>query len=260
MNLLGALFSSSVGRKFLMAVTGLILVGFVAGHLVGNLQVFSAPDRINGYAHFLQSLGPALWAVRLFLLACVGIHVWAAVVLSLENKQARGPESYGVSKWLQAVFASRYMKHTGLVILAFLIYHLAHFTVGSAQAGTFKTALPEYTMAGAYHILGFPVVAAGQSVHDVYSMVFLGFAHPVVSLFYIIAVGLLSLHLLHGVESMFQTFGLRNHRWGLCLRRVALIFSLVYFLGNLAIPGAILTGLAKPAAGTAAAAQLVAHR
>lgn len=260
MNLLGALFSSSVGRKFLMAVTGLILVGFVAGHLVGNLQIFSAPDRINGYAHFLQSLGPALWAVRLFLLACVGIHVWAAVVLSLENKQARGPEGYGVSKWLQAVFASRYMKHTGLVILAFLVYHLAHFTVGAAQAGTFKTALPEYTMVGEYHILGFPVVAAGQSVHDVYSMVFLGFAHPVVSLFYIIAVGLLSLHLLHGVESMFQTFGLRNHRWGLCLRRVALIFSLVYFLGNLAIPGAILTGLAKPAAGTTAAAKLVAHR
>ncbi len=243
-----------------MALTGLVLVGFVVGHLVGNLQIFAHPDKINGYAHFLQSLGPALWAIRLFLLACVGIHVWAAVVLSLENKQARGPEAYGVSKWLQAIFASRYMKHTGLVVLAFLIYHLAHFTVGAAQADNFKSALPEYTMVGEFHLLGFPIVAAGAHVHDVYSMVYLGFASPVVSLFYIIAVGLLSLHLLHGVESMFQTFGLRNHQWSVGLRRVAALFCLAYFLGNLAIPGAILTGLAKPATGTTAAAKLVAHR
>lgn len=243
-----------------MAVTGLVLVGFVIGHLVGNLQVFAHPDKINGYAHFLQSLGPVLWAVRIFLLACVGIHVWAAVVLSLENRQARGPEAYGVNRWLQAVFASRYMKHTGLVVLAFIVYHLAHFTVGAAQAGSFKTALPEYTMGGEYHLLGFPVVAAGLAVHDVYSMVFLGFAHPAVSLFYIIAVGLLSLHLLHGIDSMFQTFGWRNHRWSDGLRRLAAGLCLAYFLGNLAIPGAILTGIAKPAPGTAAAAQLVAHR
>ncbi|MDQ5980824.1 MAG: succinate dehydrogenase / fumarate reductase, cytochrome b subunit [Verrucomicrobiota bacterium] len=260
MNLLGALFGSSIGRKFLMAITGLVLVGFVVGHLVGNLQIFAHPDKINGYAHFLQSLGPALWGIRLFLLACVGIHVWAAIALVLENKAARGPEAYGVSQWLQAVFASRYMKHTGLVVLAFLIYHLAHFTIGAAQAGTFKTALPEYAMAGEFHLLGFPIVAGGAHVHDVYSMVFLGFASPVVSVFYIIAVGLLSLHLLHGVESMFQTFGLRNHRWSAGLRRFAALFCLAYFLGNLAIPGAILTGAVKPAAGTAAAAQLVSQR
>ena len=260
MNLPGALFGSSIGRKFLMAFTGLVLVGFVTGHLVGNLQIFAHPDRLNGYAHFLQSLGPALWAVRLFLLACVGIHVWAAIVLALENKAARGPEAYGVNRWLQAVFASRYMKHTGLVVLAFIIYHIAHFTLGAAQAENFKTALPGYTMGGEYHLMGFPVVAAGAHVHDVYSMVFLGFASPVVSIFYIIAVGLLSLHLLHGVDSMFQTFGLRNHRWSAGLRRFAALFCLVYFLGNLAIPGAILTGVVKPAPGTAAAAQLVAHR
>jgi len=260
MNLLGALFGSSIGRKFLMAVTGLVLVGFITGHLVGNLQIFAHPDKINGYAHFLQSLGPALWAIRLFLLACVGIHVWAAVVLALENKAARGPEAYGVSKWLQAIFASRYMKHTGLVVLAFVIYHLAHFTVGAAQAENFKTALPEYMMAGEFHLLGFPIVAAGTHVHDVYSMVFLGFASPVVSIFYIIAVGLLSLHLLHGVDSMFQTFGLRNHRWAGGLRGFVVLFCLAYFLGNLAIPGAILTGFAKPAPGTTAATQLVAQR
>jgi succinate dehydrogenase / fumarate reductase, cytochrome b subunit len=260
MNLLGALFGSSIGRKFIMAVTGLVLVGFVIGHLIGNLQVFAHPDKINGYAHFLQSLGPVLWGVRLFLLACVGLHIWAAVVLALENKAARGREGYAVNKWLQAIFASRYMKHTGLVVLAFLVYHLAHFTVGAAQAENFKTALPEYTMAGEFHLLGFPVVTAGTHVHDVYSMVFLGFASPVVSIFYIVAVGLLSLHLLHGVDSMFQTFGIRNHRWSTGLRRAVVVLSLAYFLGNLAIPGAILTGVAEPAAGTTAATKLVAHR
>lgn len=259
MNLLGALFGSSIGRKFLMAITGLVLVGFVTGHLVGNFQIFAHPDKINGYAHFLQSLGPALWAVRFFLLACVGIHIWAAVVLALENKAARGPEAYGVNKWLQAVFASRYMKHTGLVVLAFIIYHLAHFTIGAAQAENFKTTM-SHTMTGAYHLLGFPVVPAGEHVHDVYSMVYLGFANPVISIFYIIAVGLLSLHLLHGVDSMFQTVGLRNHRWSVGLRRFAALFCLAYFLGNLVIPGAILTGIVKPAPGTAAAVKLVAHR
>ena len=258
MNLVGSLFRSSIGRKFLMAVTGLILVGFVTGHLVGNLQIFSHPDKINGYAHFLQSLGPLLWLVRLGLLACVIIHVWAAVALALENKAARGPENYGVARWLNAALASRYMKHTGLVVLAFILYHLAHFTVGIAQAGSFKTALAEYTMKAEFHLAGVPLVAKGQSVHDVYSMVYLGFANPVVALFYIIAVALLSLHLLHGVDSMFQTFGWRNHRWATCLRRLVSLYCLAYLAGNVAIPGAILTGLAKPAAGTAAAKRVAA--
>jgi succinate dehydrogenase / fumarate reductase cytochrome b subunit len=241
-----------------MAATGLVLVGFVTGHLVGNLQIFAHPDKINGYAHFLQSLGPALWGIRLFMLACVALHVWAAVVLVLENRAARGPEVYGVSKWLQAILASRYMKHTGIVVLAFIIYHLAHFTVGVAQAGSFKTALPDYAMKGDFHLLGFPIVAKGLPVHDVYSMVFLGFASPLVSLFYIVAVALLTLHLWHGVESMFQTFGLRNHRWACGLRRLVTVYCLAYLLGNIAIPGAILTGIAKPAADTAAAKKIAA--
>ena len=92
MSLLGNLFRSSIGRKFLMAITGFVLLGFVTGHLVGNLQIFGNPDRINGYAHFLQSLGPILWLVRLTLLACAAIHVWAAVTLTLESRAARGPE------------------------------------------------------------------------------------------------------------------------------------------------------------------------
>jgi len=258
MNLVRLLFSSSIGRKILMAVTGLVLVGFVVGHLIGNLQIFAHPDQINGYAQFLHSLGPVLWLVRIGLLGCVGIHVWAAVVLSLENKAARGPEAYGVSRWIQAAVASRYMKHSGLVVLAFIIYHLAHFTAGAvAGAGEFK-ASASYTMSEEFRLLGFPVVAKDQAVQDIYSMVFLGFRQPAVAGFYIIAVALLSLHLLHGVDAMCQTLGLRNHRWAAGLRRGVALFSFAYLAGNVAIPSAILTGMLAPAAGTVAAQRIAA--
>ena len=258
MNLLVSLFKTSIGKKFLMALTGLVMVGFVTGHLVGNLQIFFQPDRINGYAHFLQALGPVLWAIRLFLLACVAVHVWAAVALTLESRAARGPEAYAIKKWLSATVASRYMRLSGIVVLAFLIYHLAHFTLGVAQPGTFKTALPEWKMLEDAREFGFPLAAKGDVVHDVYSMVFLGFANPVVSIFYIIAVGLLSVHMLHGIDSLFQTIGWRSAKWSCLLRKVALVYCIVYFLGNLAIPGAILTGIAKPAVGTYAAQKLAA--
>lgn len=242
-----------------MALTGLILVGFVTGHLIGNLQIFGQPDRINGYASFLQSLGPLLWLVRIVLLATVAVHIWAAVSLSLENSAARGPEQYAVRKWLQATMASRYMKQTGFVVLAFIIYHIAQFTIG--VGGTpFKSDLPAWTMMENAKEFGLPLATKGQEVHDVYSMVFLGFANPIVSIFYIVAVGLLSLHLLHGVDALFQTLGLRSHRWSGCLRRVVAIYSLLYFLGSLAIPGAILTGIVKPAPGTTAATRMIAQR
>jgi succinate dehydrogenase / fumarate reductase, cytochrome b subunit len=261
MSLIGNLFTSSIGRKILMAVSGVILIGFVFGHLVGNLQVFAHPDKINGYAHFLQSLGPVLWIVRLTLLATVAIHIWAAIVLTLENRQARGAQGYGVNAVIQATVASRYMRLTGLVVLAFIIYHLAHFTLGAVGHDTYKGTLPEYTMSESFHLLGFPVVEKGQAVHDVYSMIYLGFAtteaNPygwLISVFYVIATGLLAFHLLHGIDSMFQTLGWRSHKWACCLRKAAAVLCLLYFLGNLAIPGAIAAGLVKPASGTAAAA------
>lgn len=239
------LFRSTIGRKILMAVTGLILIGFVVGHLVGNLQVFSGPDKLNGYAHFLQSLGPLLWAARIGLLVAVGIHVWAATVLTLENHAARNV-GYSVKHTIRATLASRMMRWSGYVVLAFIVYHIAHFTLGVAQADTFKTALPEYTMQSEYHVAGFPVVAAGAVVHDVHSMVILGFQNVIVSIFYVIAVGLLSVHLLHGTDSMFQTLGLRSRRWSGALRKICVVFAAAYFLGNLAIPGAVLLGKLQP--------------
>lgn len=228
-----------------MAVTGLVLIGFVVVHLVGNLQVFSDPDHINGYAHFLRELGPLLWVARIVLIVAVLVHIWAATVLTLENKQARGG-AYGFKHTIQATLASRAMRWTGVIVLGFIFYHLAHFTFGGAQAATFKDSLPAYTMQHEYRVAGFPVVAPGTKVPDVHSMMILGFQQPVVSLFYIVAVGLLSFHLLHGFDSMFQTFGLRTGKWSGLLRTVTVIFCVAYFAGNLAIPGAVLVGKLQP--------------
>ena len=131
MNLVGAFFRSSIGRKILMAVSGLILIGFVIGHLVGNLQIFQEPDHINGYGAFLHSLGPTLWVVRLVLIAAVVIHIWAATVLTMENHAAR-KEKYDVKHTIRATVSSRTMRWTGAVVLAFIVYHLAQFTFGTA--------------------------------------------------------------------------------------------------------------------------------
>jgi succinate dehydrogenase / fumarate reductase cytochrome b subunit len=246
MHLLRSLFRSSIGRKILMAVTGLILIGFVIGHLVGNLQVFQDPDHLNGYAQFLRELGPSLWVARAVLVVSVLVHIWAATVLTLENRQARGPEPYGVTHTIRATLASRTMRLTGYVVLAFVLYHLAHFTWGAVGRESYKENLMLYTMENDYRFAGFPVVKAGSEVADVHEMVVLGFESPLVSLFYILAVGLLSFHLLHGFDSMFQTLGLRSGKWSGGLRKFALVFCLLYFLGNLAIPGAVLTGALKP--------------
>ena len=255
MNLVGALFSSSIGRKMLMAVTGVILIGFVVGHLIGNLQIFQDPDHINGYAAFLHQLGPLLWIARIVLIASVLIHIWAATVLTLENKKARGSE-YGFKHTIRATLASRMMRWTGVVVLAFLFYHLAHFTWGVVQTDTFKETPPldHYTMKSDYRVAGFTVVKAGADVLNVHSMVILGFQKKIVALFYIVAVGLLSFHLLHGFESLFQSLGLRTEKWGGALHKITIAFCLLYFLGNLAIPGAVLAGKLQLRAPSVAAA------
>lgn len=245
MKLAGSFFSSTIGRKILMAVTGLILIGFVIGHLIGNLQVFSTPDKLNGYAHFLQSLGPLLWIARIGLIVAAGVHIWAAATLTLDSNRARST-AYTFKHTIRATLASRMMRWSGVVVLAFIVYHLAHFTFGAAQAESFKTRLPEYTMKTEYHVAGFPVVHAGDKVHDVHSMVILGFQNPVVSIFYIIAIGLLSVHLLHGFDSMFQTFGLRSHKWAGALRGASIALCLAYFIFNLTIPATVLGGGLQP--------------
>ena len=253
MSLVRNIFCSSLGKKYIMALTGLALLGFASGHLVGNLQVFSHPDKINGYAHFLQGLGPMLWVVRLSLLTIVVLHLWAAIQLKLENAKAR-PLGYDVNHTIQASAASRYMIWTGSVIAAFLVYHILHFTVGAAGSDTFKANLAEYTMTHDFHLFGLTIVGAGAKVHDVHTMMVLGFQKAPVAIFYMIAVSLLSFHLWHGFESAFQSLGLRTSRWGSFLRAVTRLFVVAYVLGSLAIPGSILAGVVKAGAPAAVAA------
>jgi len=246
MNLIGNLFRTTIGRKFLMALSGVIMIGFVIGHLVGNLQVFAqSPDHINGYAYFLQSLGPTLLVARAVLLISAVVHIWAGTMLAIEDRAARGAVPYQKNNWLQATWSSRYMRWTGYVVLAFLIYHLAQFTWGVASSVSYKEHLPFYTMADDYKVFGLTVTKGGTPVPDVRSMVIMAFQSPVVSVFYIFAIGLLSLHLLHGAQSLFQTLGWRNGSWDCALRVVVTVACILYFLGNLAIPGAVLAGFLK---------------
>jgi len=224
MNLLGSFFTSSIGKKFLMALTGLVLFGFVTGHLLGNLQVFLPPAKINAYAHMLESLGAGLWLIRLFLLACLVVHVWVAIVLTLENRAAR-PAAYGVEHINRATLASRVMARTGLVVLAFVIYHLLDFTVRAQH--------PEW----GEHTFALPGGIMGRDVH---AMMVAGFSRVGVSLFYVIAVGLLAYHLSHGIVSLVQTLGLKNERWTRGLERFGVAYCWLYFLLNAAIPLSVL--------------------
>ncbi|MEW5796289.1 MAG: succinate dehydrogenase cytochrome b subunit [Candidatus Zixiibacteriota bacterium] len=216
------LLNASIGQKFLMAVSGIVAFGFVVGHMLGNLQVFISQDQMNSYAEKLQSLGPLLWAIRLFLLAAFVIHIWFGIKLKLENWAAR-PIGYQNEQTVKASLASRTMIWTGLIILVFVIYHLLHFTV--------RVTNPEF--ATLTDPLGRP---------DVYGMVVIGFSSPVVSIFYLLAVGLLSYHLSHGVASMFQSLGLNTEKWQVRLNRLAWVASVLLFLGYASIPAAVLTG------------------
>jgi len=249
MNLAVALFRSSIGRKILMAVTGLLLILWITGHLFGNLHLFEGPDAINGYAAFLQSLGPVLWFERVGLLVIAALHIWAGVVLTVENRQARAT-AYDFKHTIRATLASRAMRVTAVAVLLFIIYHLLHFTIGVNsgffQGDTFKGVLPEYVMQHDFHLFGILLVTEGAIVHDVYSMLVLGFQNPIVAVAYMIAVGFLAFHLWHGAESMFQTLGLRTSRWLGCLTFVTRAYCVLYFLGNLAIPAAILLGFVSP--------------
>jgi succinate dehydrogenase / fumarate reductase cytochrome b subunit len=226
MNLLGSLFKSSIGRKFLMALTGLVLFGFVTGHLVGNLQIFLPPAKINAYAHVLESLGAGLWLIRAFLLLCLVIHVWLAIQLTLENRAAR-PQAYGIEHINRATLASRIMARTGFVVLAFIPFHLAHYTLRAGHPGW-----GEHTFR----------LADGTMVRDVFTMMVQGFGNQLVSGFYILAVGILAYHLSHGIVSSIQTIGLKNDKWTGQLQHFATAYCWLYFLLNAAIPLAVLGG------------------
>ncbi len=223
------LFQSSIGKKLLMGATGAALFLFVIGHLVGNLQIFLPKEKINAYAHLLHANAALLWAVRLGLVAVVGIHVWTAITLRNENRAARPNEYQGGQGPYAASWASRYMFMTGLVIAAFVIYHLLHYT---AQITAVNLTGRDF---------GTLLVTSGPQAgyKDVHQMLVIGFSQPLVSLFYLVAIALLCLHLSHGMSSMFQSLGLQEGAWRRRLEAAAKGLAVLLFAGYASIPLAV---------------------
>jgi succinate dehydrogenase / fumarate reductase cytochrome b subunit len=230
MNWLARTLGSSVGRKMIVALTGLALLGFVIAHMLGNLQVFLGPEALNAYAANLKSLGPVLWLMRGGLVVVFVMHVGLALRLAAENRAAR-PERYAHPGRVQSTSGARTMIVTGLMVLLFILYHLAHFTWGLTDPANFNIAEALQTPTG-------PV-----NRHDVYSMVVLGFRQPLVSGLYLAAMACLALHLSHGVQSVFQSLGLNHPKYETCIRRLGIGLAWIIFLGNASMPVAVMAGL-----------------
>ncbi|MGQ0553388.1 MAG: succinate dehydrogenase cytochrome b subunit [Planctomycetota bacterium] len=220
-----ASLDSSLGRKILVALTGLGLLGFVLAHMLGNLQVFLGPEALNAYAENLKGLGPLLWVARIGLLALALTHVVLALRTAAQNRAAR-PVPYVASGRVQSTPGARSMTLTGLMILAFVLYHLAHFTWGATH--------PEHF-----------ALRDGEGRPDVYSMVVLGFQQPGITGLYCVAMLLLGLHLSHGVASTCQTLGLNSPVWAPRIRSAGYGITALIVLGNLSIPLAVLLGLVR---------------
>jgi succinate dehydrogenase / fumarate reductase, cytochrome b subunit len=212
-------WKSSIGRKFIVAITGLMLVLFLAGHLSGNLLIFAGRDAFNDYAKFLHHVlhGVGIWIARIGLLTAVTLHVAATISLTRENRAARTP--YAHQATIQASKSSRIMIWSGMTILSFVIYHLLHFTVRVGNTyETYKDSLGR---------------------HDAWKMVIDGFSVWYVVLFYVIAITLLCSHLSHGVGAMFQTLGLRSKKSAPLVTAISKGYALLIWLGFISIPLAI---------------------
>jgi succinate dehydrogenase / fumarate reductase cytochrome b subunit len=234
---------SSLGSKFLMAVTGLGLTGFVIAHMLGNFQVFSGREALNAYAAALKHMPSLLWTARTGLLVIFVLHIAYGVRLWRANRAAR-PVLYHFKKYREATLASRSMLWTGLVILAFVLFHLAHYTFGVVErvAVTDAKGLFVYDAQGSvvyqsYLDLKDPTDPKRQ---DVYAMTVHGFRNPIISLLYIVAMALLAFHLSHGFQSLFQSLGLSHPRWSPLVKGASLVLALAIFVGNSSMPLAVL--------------------
>jgi len=227
MNIMANIFRSSIGKKYVMAVTGFVLFLFIVGHLAGNLQIFLGREAINRYGHFLQTNPELIWPARLGLLLVLGLHIWAAIKVSRENKAAR-PVAYARYEPVGSTYASRTMLMSGLIVFVFVIYHLLHFTV---QVQSINLTGQQFG--------GFVDV---ENRHDIFTMMVIGFSNKWVSAFYVLGMALLCLHLSHGVSSMFQSIGWKNQAYGPWLDKLARVAALLIFIGYSSIPAAILLG------------------
>jgi succinate dehydrogenase / fumarate reductase, cytochrome b subunit len=211
---------SSIGLKTIMAVTGVVLVGFLIGHFVGNALVFVGPEAINSYSEFLHNSHGLLWVARAVLLGSVALHIGSAVRLYAMNTSAR-PQRYQMKHDKVTNYAARTMMVSGPILLGFIIFHIAHLTLG-VEMGDYD-----------------------HSHTDVYANVVSSFSVPWVSFFYIVSMLALGNHLFHGTWSMFQSLGFNHSAYNKRITRVALGITLFITLGNISIPLAILFGVVR---------------
>ncbi len=217
--------SSSIGKKTVMAITGLLLVGFVIAHLCDNLTIYLGPEFFNTFAAKLQHLGPLLWLLRGGLLATVVIHIVSSIQVSLENRRAR-PVGYSIQRTIHTTYAARTMMISGLLLTLFIVYHLLHFT--------FLVTNPELA-----HLMD------AQGRHDVYARVVLSFQQVPIVAAYVGGMACLALHLSHGIGSFFQTLGLTTEAWIPRLARISHLVAFAIFVGYSSIPVAVLSGVLR---------------
>lgn len=225
MNQLCVFYHSTIGKKILMAVTGVILGGFLVGHLAGNLLIFQGPEAFNHYAAFLQSKPLMIWTARIILLASLLVHILMALQLAQTSWSAR-PYPYVKQVTLESSYAARTMRWTGPLVALFIGYHLAHYTAKITNPEFAAMTLPDGTL-------------------DVYRMVITAFSVPMVSFFYVASMLLLCLHLYHAFWSFFQTMGLNHPQYNTARRVVAAGASIILALGFLSIPVAVFAGIIK---------------
>lgn len=211
-------YRSTIGKKIVMALTGIILVGFVTGHMAGNLLVYKGPEALNAYGELLKSSGPILWAVRLVLLASVGLHILAAWSLTRLNWAAR-PAGYERQTKQVSTFSALSLRIGGVVLVFFIVFHLLHFTVGTVHPAFSPT--------------------------DAYNNEMIGFSVPAVAAFYLVAMVALGLHLHHGIWSLFQTLGWNHPHVNPARRWFATVLAVVVSLGFASIPLAVAFGLVQ---------------
>ncbi len=217
------LYRTSVGKKFYMAVSGAVLILFLVAHMVGNLKVFMGADAFNHYAEFLREVGypvlphmVGLWIFRIILLACVGLHMLSAWQVYVQSRSARGGK-YEKEESLSFSYASRTMRWGGVIIAAFVIYHILDFTTGTVH--------PDFVPG------------------DAYRNVVIGFQNPLVSAAYAVALIMVTFHLYHGLWSAFQTVGANHPKYNPYRRPLALVLALLLFVGFMAVPVSVMAGI-----------------
>ncbi len=219
------LFTSSIGRKILMAITGLLLVLFVVIHLIGNTTIFGwIPGGVNAYAHHLHAFPPMVWAFRAVMLIIALVHIYYGAQLTFENINCR-QQKYAVKVAKKATFASENMIWTGVLLLLFILFHLAHFTI---------KAVP-----------GMVLVKDAEGVVDVFAMIAGAFKNLGVTGIYVAAMVVLGLHLSHGIQSIFQTFGVANDKTLPNIVKAGIVVAVVLSIGYITVPASILLNILK---------------